>query len=170
MGLSMINFTRILLCLMAFFATATSSVGEPAFAKVPFVSGPKSFRGEDYIVITAVEATSPGLKVGDWVKVKGHYQLTSCAEARLSLFLTQTEPGSSEKVSPRQTNKVSAGTGVFDLQCEVRKPGFLHVSFYPAANGESFGGVYFGTPDQMKRIKDFTSISSSMGNSRNDKP
>ena len=42
-----------------------------------------------------------------------------------------------------------------ELLEEIRRPGYLHVSLYPASGGSDFGGVYFGSEAQMSQIKDW---------------
>jgi hypothetical protein len=50
-------------------------------------------------------------------------------------------------VDPQQVVKVVGGNGTFELSCVITTPGDPHVSFYPARDGESFGGVYFAVAE-----------------------
>jgi hypothetical protein len=48
-----------------------------------------------------------------------------------------------------QTTVVNKGAGTFTLFLPMSCRGWPHVSFYPADNGEGFGGNYFGTGDSV---------------------
>ena len=118
-----------------------TTTAEPA--KIPFVLGAKSFKDGDSITITEVKATSPDLKVGDKVIVKGHYTLASEPKASLCLFVTATSGSGRSATRPEQRMAITKGQGDFELSKTLDCEGYLHVSFYPAAGGGSFGGVYF---------------------------
>ena len=105
--------------------------------------GQRDFAWGDAIEITELWATSAKLAVGDEVIVRGRYRLQSQEQAMLALFVTASGPGGSGRVSPTQRQAVERGTGEFDLSCEIRAAGKLHLSFYPTRSGSSFGGVYF---------------------------
>jgi hypothetical protein len=121
-----------------------------------FVFGPKKFREGDSIVIQQVRSASPRLAVGDKVVVRGHYVLASKARANLSLFVTHTKDQDKELVASTQTMELKQGSGDFELSCEVKYTGVLHLSFYSLTEGTPFGGVYFGTAQQTAEIKDWT--------------
>ena len=113
----------------------------------------KSFRDGDSITITEVKATSPDLKAGDKVIVKGHYTLASQPKASLCLFVTaKTGPGIGP-FHPEQRIAITDGQGDFELSETPDDDGYLHVTFYSVPEGKGFGGVYFGTAKQMKEIK-----------------
>jgi hypothetical protein len=111
---------------------------------IPFQVTSQQFEPGDAIVIQAVIASSPQLKVGDTVVVRGQYRLHSAAQAALGFFLTSKGPSGPTPVSPQQQLAIAAGSGSFELRHVVPAEGELHVSFYPRPNGSSFGGVYFG--------------------------
>jgi hypothetical protein len=104
----------------------------------------QQFEPGDSIIIQEVLATSPALRVGDTIIVRGQYHLTSRAEASLGFFLTTKGPSGSTRVSSEQRAVIRAGSGTFELKHVVPSEGRLHVSFYPRPSGSSFGGVYFG--------------------------
>jgi len=110
---------------------------------VSFVVGKQQFKPGDSIVIDQVLATSPKLEVGAKVVVRGHYRLASAAKARLGLFVTHHAKAGADPYAPSQMAPVEGANGSFELSCEITYEGDPHVSFYPAPNGESFGGVYF---------------------------
>jgi len=119
---------------------------------IPFTIGVKSFHDGDSISITEVKATSPDLKTGDKVSVKGHYTLASQPKASLCLF--QSDKGSgATPIRPEQQISITKGRGDFELSETLESEGYLHVSFYPVPAGEPFGGLYFGTAKQMEKIK-----------------
>src|SRR5689334_10881097 len=57
---------------------------------IPFKMTTRNFATNDSIVIREVLATSPQMKVGDTVVVRGEYRLGSRSEASLGLFVTST--------------------------------------------------------------------------------
>lgn len=118
----------------------------------PFVLGPQRFESGDSITIENVLATSPNFGIGDKVVVRGRYNLNSQDKARPGLFVTSARELGPTKVSPSQMTSVSKGSGDFQLECEVQQAGVLHVSFY-LVSGPSSGGVYFGTREQVERIR-----------------
>jgi hypothetical protein len=132
------------LCLTACVASASVEL-----SVVSFVVAKQEFRAGDSIVIDQVLATSPKLEIGAKVVVRGHYLLASAPKASLGLFITHRAPAAADPSSPSQIAPVEKATGSFELSCEITYPGDLHVSFYPASHGESFGGVYFaGAPQK----------------------
>lgn len=115
-------------------------------SSVPFVTSQAKFETGDAITITEVRASSPNLAPGDVVVVRGSFVLQSRTAAVLMISLTSNAPGATEVVASNSRMTVAAGTGTFELAYEVKQPGALHVTFYPAAGGSSFGGVYFAAP------------------------
>jgi hypothetical protein len=114
-----------------------------ALALVRFSYGETDFRRGDSIVIHEVLSTSRKPRLGDRIIVRGQYRLSSEPEASLALYITATSPGGARSRSlPGQRQNITAGTGEFELECELNE-GSPHVSFYPARGGSAFGGVYF---------------------------
>lgn len=111
--------------------------------------GPKSFRDGDVIRIDSVESTSTSLEIGDQAIVRGKYRLDSQDEARLALFLTQTEGNGIEETDSDQIVAAKRGWHDFTASITIKHKGFLHLTFYDNLTGSPFGGVYFGTPDQI---------------------
>jgi hypothetical protein len=124
----------------------------PAQESISTVLGPKTFRDGDVVEITDVRSTSPKLEPGDSITVRGRVRLASQEEARLCLYLTQTEGKGQEESDASQQVPVKCGLKEFELKATVKHRGVLHVTLYDAA-GRPFGGVYFGTAAQMKRIE-----------------
>ena len=112
--------------------------------EIQFKITSQQFEAGDSIVVEQVIATSPELKIGDKVMVRGRYSLRSRQQAALGFFLTTEGLSEPTPVSPKQKKEIAAGTGTFELEHVVPADGALHVSFYPSPNGSSFGGVYFG--------------------------
>lgn len=125
----------------------------PSLAPVPTVLGPKGFRDGDVIIITDVQSTSPRLEQGDTVTVRGRFRLKSREDAHLALYLTATEGDGVGKVDPQQTMHINGPRGAFELTTTIENRGVLHVTLYDSQTGQGFGGVYFGTADQMKGIE-----------------
>ena len=107
----------------------------------------------DSISITAVKATSPHLRAGDKVVVKGHYTLSSRPKAALCLFATATKGSGKGPIRPEQKLAITKGDGDFELSETLEGDGYLHLTFYSVPQGKPFGGMYFGTAKQMKEIE-----------------
>jgi hypothetical protein len=104
----------------------------------------QKFDPGDSIIIEEILATSPQMKVGDTVIVRGKYRLQSRPKAALGFYLTTKGPSGPTRVQPYQRQNVDDLSGSFELKHVVPAEGRLHVSFYPRPSGSSFGGVYFG--------------------------
>jgi hypothetical protein len=141
-------------------ATSLAVAASDDVSNVALVVGPTHFNDGDSIVIEQVVATSPNLTVGDKVRVRGRYNLSSEQSAQLCLFLTCSECFG-EADSGIQRKEVKKGSGEFELSEVVRHPGFLHVSFYRIQDGKRFGSVYFGTEQQMKECGSQIALDSS---------
>jgi len=115
--------------------------------------GVKFFKDGDSVTISEVKATSPDLKTGDKVIVKGRYTLSSKPKASLSLFATDKKGPGKGEVRPDQKIDISVGQGEFELSTTLEYDGYLHVTFYSIVEGQPFGGLYFGTVKQMEEIK-----------------
>ena len=120
---------------------------------VPVKLGLQKFADGDSIVIREVLATSPRMDVGDTVVVRGRYVLQSQDGANVGLSLTQTEVSEPTPVSPAANAKIRRGAGDFELRFEVRHVGCLHITFSSLPERKSFGTVYFGTPEQLDRVR-----------------
>ena len=127
------------LCLAALVGCAASAV-----RNIPFKITSQQFEAGDSIIIERVVATSPEFKVGDTIVVHGRYHLGSRTRAKLGFFLTTFGRSEPTPIAPRQQAEIVAGDGAFELEHVVPAEGRLHVSFYEAPHGSSFGGVYFG--------------------------
>jgi hypothetical protein len=124
----------------------------PEQLSVQTVLGPKVFRDGDVVEITDVRATSPKLEPGDSITVRGRVRLATQDQAQLSLYLTQTEGDGLEESDPSQVVQVKRGFHQFELKATVKHRGVLHLTLYDGLR-RPFGGVYFGTAAQMKRIE-----------------
>jgi hypothetical protein len=113
---------------------------------VPFETSKAQFAGGDSITIQEVLSSSPALAAGDTVRVRGVYTLQSAASALLAISLTVNVPGVVTATSPSSRTTINGGSGTFDLAYQLDQPGALHVTFYSASTGSSFGGVYFAAP------------------------
>ena len=77
-----------------------------AVKPVPYTIGVNFFKGGDAINVTEVKASSPDLKAGAKVVVKGYYILVSEPEASLCLFATATKGSGKSRIQPFQTTGV----------------------------------------------------------------
>ncbi|MCB1230464.1 MAG: hypothetical protein KDN19_09375 [Verrucomicrobiae bacterium] len=142
-----------LLSLAGWLVLMGPGTAAPLMESVPVKLGPKSFRDGDVIQILEVESTSPRLEQGDMVTVRGKYRLVSEPSAILALFLTQTKGDGHEETDPSQTVAAVGGWHDFEATILVKHRGFLHLSFYDKVKGNGFGGVYFGTVDQVEKME-----------------
>ena len=122
---------------------------------VSITVGVNFFKYGDSITITEVKATSPDLKWGDKVIVKGYYTLATEPKARLCLFATAVKGPGTGPIRSGQTISITKGEGAFELSETLECDGRLHVTFYSVPGGKPFGGVYFGTAKQMEEIKNW---------------
>ncbi|MES2596810.1 MAG: hypothetical protein V4662_15815 [Verrucomicrobiota bacterium] len=133
---------KSLLSFVAAFSLASIGYAVDLGAVAFRMTNPK-FESGDSITIREVTASSPDLKVGDTVIVRGSYRLQSRPNASLGFSLTSIGPSAATVVAPHQRQKIEAGSGTFELKHVIPADGMLHVSFYPQTGGSSFGGVYF---------------------------
>jgi hypothetical protein len=122
---------------------------------VESVLGPKLYRDGDVIEINDVFSTSPRLEHGDTVTVKGRVRLGSRKNAKLTLFVMRIKGHGRAELDATQEALVSEGLQDFELKVTITHEGVLHLALYDTITGRSFGGTYFGTPDQMKKIADW---------------
>src|SRR6266850_6046618 len=142
-------FLTIVLTSMALAAPPTQHSIQTALV-------PKVYRDGDVIEITDVMATSSDLEQGDSVTVRGRVRLDSRKSADLYLLVTQTEGDGLEENDPAQSTRVATGLTTFELKTTIKHKGMLHVTLYDVTTGKPFGGTYFGTAEQMKRIRDWS--------------
>lgn len=105
----------------------------------PLGCATSQFNRGDAIVIDEIQPSLKTLKVGQTIVVRGHYSLASRPRARLMISLTTYRSGAPTRVSPLSQREVSAGSGSFELEYEVRDAGALHISFYEFPAGGNFG-------------------------------
>jgi hypothetical protein len=122
-------------------------------ANVPVLLGPIFLAEGDALVIEQVLSTSPKLDIGDTVVVRGKYTLRSQSEAKLGVSLTQTANAQPTPISAAANRMVSRGSGEFELVFEVRSIGCLNVSLSNVRGGKFFSRVYFGTAEQIERVR-----------------
>lgn len=128
-------------------------VAPPPLSAVPIQLGLQQFTDGDSIVIREVLATSPRMDVGDTIIVRGRYKLQSTNGAILGLSLTQTEKSEPTTFSPAANTEVQQGSGDFELRSEVKEVGCLHLTFSRLPGRKSVGTVYFGTAEQLARVR-----------------
>ena len=129
---------------------------EARLSDVPFAIGPQRFHDGDAITIQEVQSTSPNLRVGDKVVVRGQYRLSTQGKATLGLYATHAPTEGKEDYSPTQSLVITKGSGDFVLTYQLQYAGELHVTMYDTPLEHPFGGVYFGTASQMQSIMEWT--------------
>ena len=139
--------TSLLFLIGAFLTVCLNAA--PITHEVSVKFGPKRFLDGDSVRIDSVTSTSPNLEPGDTVTVTGKYRLDSREEATLALYLTQTEEDGIEETDPAQRVTAKRGWHEFTSVITVKHRGLLHLTFYDRTSGKPFGGVYFGTPEQI---------------------
>ncbi|MES2694765.1 MAG: hypothetical protein V4773_14935 [Verrucomicrobiota bacterium] len=133
--------------------TAVIAFAAQAVAPIPAALGPAEFTDGDSIVIEEILGTSPAMEIGDRVLVRGRYTLASQAEAKLGLSLTRTQVKVPVPILPGSNKRVAKGSGKFELVYDVSQIGCLRAGFSSLEDGKSFGTVFFGTPEQLARVK-----------------
>ena len=138
--------------LFGWILTSVVNAGGPVQSPTEVHLGPKFFRDGDVIEITEVTSTSPQLEPGDRVNVRGRVRLDSRPAARLCLYLTQSEGDGYEESDHLQETLATKGLNEFELAITVKHRGHLQVTLYAPQTSRPFGGVYFGTGQQMAEI------------------
>jgi hypothetical protein len=124
-----------------------------ALSPISVALGPTEFAEGDALVVDQVLASSPKLEIGDRVLVRGRYTLASQPEAKLGLSLTRTQSRAPVRISPGANMQIARGSGDFELIYEVTEIGCMRVALSNLTDGKSFGTIYFGTPEQLARVK-----------------
>jgi hypothetical protein len=145
---------NIPLLILALVVSTCLRAATPQLMPVSVELGLQKFVKGDTIVIHEVLATSPQMDVGDTVVVRGHYVLQSQERANLGLSLTQIRNPEPTKISPAANTTATSGHGDFELTFQVNHVGCLHLTFSSLPQRKSFGTVYFGTPEQLERVRD----------------
>jgi hypothetical protein len=145
------SMLRLALGLLGTSALVQAAAG---LVDVPFVTGPQTFRAGDQIVVLQVRAASAKMEVGERVVVVCKYELKSEPRARIALSVTQTSgPTMATSTSPAQWADVERGAGELELVIDVHAVGCLHLVCTTLPDRKSFGTVYFGTREQVERVK-----------------
>ena len=112
----------------------------------------KDFQDGDSIEITELYGTTDKLKPGHNYLVKGRYNLASSETASLRLYATNGETACDH------WGRLNKGNGEFTRIFQYQQDGWLHLSFYPARGGSSFGNLYFnhkgGDVYARQKVKD----------------
>lgn len=130
-----------------------------------FEVGQIQLRDGDNITINEVRGTSSTVSAGNTYVIKGTYRLASEKSASLSAYTTgdSRDPVAVKMQSipdqKTQSTTVKQGSGKFSLILYMWYDGNPHVSFYH--DGQSIGGVYFGTGNSVLRPKTSTASASS---------
>ncbi len=119
---------------------------------IRFKLGTSSLKKGDTILIKQVLSTSPHLKIGDTVTVKGRFKLSSQPTATLLLTTTATQRDGHSNTIKEQRITASRGSGEFDLTFTIPHQGCSHLAFYDTAVGQPLGGLYFGTKEQVEAL------------------
>ncbi len=77
------------------------------------------------------------------------------ASKQLGYYLTQTEGDGLEETDAQQKTTVKNGQQNFKLMLTIKHQGAMHLSLYDLETHRPFGGVYFGTQQQMEEIADW---------------
>ncbi len=112
--------------------------------------GPKAYRDGDIVQIIGVTSTPDRLEQGDTVTVTGRVRLDTADEAKRCFYLTQTKGDGREQTDATQEVAVRRGLSAFELTTTIKHQGVLHLTLYRTTTKKPFGGVYFGTADQLQ--------------------
>ncbi len=108
-----------------------------------FYIGQTYFPKGDSIEITSVERSATQMTV------IGKYNLISCDQAEISLYITTTNNNDNADTNIpeafNQTKPIFKGRRYFVLMRSHLVPGLPHVNMYPTNGGHPFAELYFGT-------------------------
>jgi hypothetical protein len=124
-----------------------------ALSPVGVAVGPNEFPEGDSVTIVEVLSDSSDLEPNSRVVVRGRYILGSRDHARISLSQTRTESRAPVPILPGSGKEISRGSGEFELVYEVTQIGCMRVALNNLDRGASFGTIFFGTPEQLARVK-----------------
>jgi len=118
---------------------------------VPFEIGEDTVVVGDRIQITEVLGTRDRFEQGGMYLVRGEYTLSSADEASLGFSVTATRKGEgcTRGNGRRGSQRIKRGVGTFELAAPVLYDGHPHVYFRD--QGQSAGGVYFGSGEFLKK-------------------
>ena len=117
----------------------------------------QGFLENDWIEITEILGSSSKIETGQTYTIKGKYKLASHDQAMLHIYATN---GQTRSV---QGPVLKRGTGDFTRTFTYQEDGWLHLSFYPAEGGSSFGNLYFAEKGFNQQVPDISSITSIVG-------
>ncbi len=139
--------------------TDTVARQQPTFL-VDFEITKQAFLQGDSIEIIEILSSTDKIETGRTYTIKGKYKLSSRDQAMLHIYATngQTHSG--------QGPIVKRGTGEFTRTFTFQKDGWLHLSFYPADGGSSFGNLYFAEKGSNQQVPDISRITSVVGGTR----
>ena len=122
-------------------------------APVPFELGAQDFPGGDRIQIDRVLGDRGAWIAGMPVVVEGHYERRSRPAGVLFFGVTNSGAQGATETTPGQQKLVERGSGTFTLWLTMPPQGWPHITFYDPQAGGPFGGVYFGSGDNVLHDK-----------------
>jgi len=121
----------------------------------------KDFLPGDSIEITEILGATGKIETGQTYTIKGKYKLASQDSAKLHLYATNGE------TTCDQGPTVNKGQGEFTRTFTYQKEGWLHLSYYPAKGGSSFGNLYFSNKGgYLPNIQQILGVTSKIGTAR----
>ncbi|MFH1614635.1 MAG: M56 family metallopeptidase [Planctomycetota bacterium] len=145
------------------FEKPQTPAGQVDITPVDFEITKQGFLQDDSIEITEVLGTGSKFEVGQTYTIKGKYKLSSHDQAMLHIYATNGETRS------KQGPIVKRGTGEFTRTFTYIKEGWLHLSFYPADGGSSFGNLYFAEKGSNQQVPNMSGITSVVGEAKSPK-
>ena len=138
---------------LLFSLTVLTVFAAQKLSHVPVAIGPNEVPRGDSITIVEVLSDSSDLEPPSRLVVRGRYTLTSKDRARISLSQTRTESREPVPTLPGSGKEISKGSGEFELVYNVTQIGCMRVALNNLDRGASFGTIYFGTPEQLDRVR-----------------
>ncbi len=145
-----------------FMQTRTKTPTGQGVYPIDFEITKQAFLQGDSIEITEILANTDNIETGQTYTIKGKYKLSSADSARLHIYATNGE------IDSEQGPLVKRGTGDFTRIFTYKKAGWLHLSFYPADGGGSFGSLYFAKKGSGQKMPDISTITSVVGTPKPD--
>ncbi|HEX4412131.1 MAG TPA: M56 family metallopeptidase, partial [Lacipirellulaceae bacterium] len=118
--------------------------------EVKFEKGVSKFLDGDDITIDEIRGNAKVIEPGNNYWIRGKYKLHSHPDAQLSAFTTAKEAkDGTGPIQSVQTQKISRGEAEFTIILPMTVQGWPHLSFYATDSGDGFGGIYFGTGENV---------------------
>src|ERR1700728_2087684 len=110
---------------------------------IDFKNDAAHFSTGDSIAVSEIRCSSSAVRPGSTLQIKGIFNLTSAAQARLASAMSETPP--QNQADSNDFVNIQQGRGSFTLVLPIAAAGKLHLAFWPSGNGEALGSLTIQT-------------------------